>query len=159
MSKRYAISQLDELPSQPCPCGTTRRAFLDEPEKTASVHLVDIATTARAHYHREHTEIYVVLEGEGYLELDGERVPVRPMSTVTISQSRSRFFSVSAISMILCNYQPSQDTNFSQHTVVRFDLLVVPRADWTDITEQIPIHDVRQLQQWQFFLVDTQFAG
>ena len=30
------------------------------------------------------TEIYVVLEGVGEMELDGERVPVRPMSSVMI---------------------------------------------------------------------------
>ena len=30
------------------------------------------------------TEIYLVLEGEGHLELDGELVPVRPMTTVYI---------------------------------------------------------------------------
>jgi mannose-6-phosphate isomerase-like protein (cupin superfamily) len=83
-TKRYAISQLDELPRTPCPCGTARRAFGDEPEGTATIHLVDIAEDARAHYHAEHTEIYVILEGEGHLELDGELVPVRPLTTVMI---------------------------------------------------------------------------
>jgi mannose-6-phosphate isomerase-like protein (cupin superfamily) len=31
-----------------------------------------------------HTEIYLILEGEGHVELDGELVPVRPFSTVLI---------------------------------------------------------------------------
>ena len=31
-----------------------------------------------------HTEIYLVLEGEGHIELDGERYPVKPMTTVLI---------------------------------------------------------------------------
>jgi mannose-6-phosphate isomerase-like protein (cupin superfamily) len=35
-------------------------------------------------YHKTHTEIYLVLEGTGHLELDGELVPVRPFSTVLI---------------------------------------------------------------------------
>jgi mannose-6-phosphate isomerase-like protein (cupin superfamily) len=30
------------------------------------------------------TEYYVVLEGEGWLELDGERVPVKPMTAIMI---------------------------------------------------------------------------
>jgi mannose-6-phosphate isomerase-like protein (cupin superfamily) len=30
------------------------------------------------------TEIYFILEGEGHMELDGDRVPVRPMSAVFI---------------------------------------------------------------------------
>jgi mannose-6-phosphate isomerase-like protein (cupin superfamily) len=30
------------------------------------------------------TEIYFVLEGEGYMELDGERVPLKPHTSVLI---------------------------------------------------------------------------
>ncbi len=84
MSKRYAIAQLDDLPPQPCPCGTARRAFGEEPEGVATAHLVDISDEPVAHYHAQHTEIYVVLEGEGSLELDGELVPVKPLTSVMI---------------------------------------------------------------------------
>jgi mannose-6-phosphate isomerase-like protein (cupin superfamily) len=31
-----------------------------------------------------HTECYVILEGEGHLELDGELIPVRPLTAVMI---------------------------------------------------------------------------
>ena len=30
------------------------------------------------------TEIYLILEGEGHVELDGELYPVKPMSTILI---------------------------------------------------------------------------
>ena len=30
------------------------------------------------------TEIYVVLEGEGYLEADGEKIPLKPLTSVMI---------------------------------------------------------------------------
>ena len=30
------------------------------------------------------TEIYFILEGEGYLEMDGEQVPVKPMTSILI---------------------------------------------------------------------------
>ena len=30
------------------------------------------------------TEIYIVLEGEGYLEANGEIIPLKPMTTVMI---------------------------------------------------------------------------
>ena len=82
--KRYAVAQLDTLPEQPCPCGTARRAFGDEAEGTATAHLVDIADEPIAHFHKAHTEIYVILEGEGHLGLDGDLVPVRPLTTVMI---------------------------------------------------------------------------
>ena len=41
----------------------------------ATVHLTEISADSRSHYHKKMTEIYTVLEGEGYLELDGEKIP------------------------------------------------------------------------------------
>ncbi len=82
----YLISQLDEVPGVDCPCGVARRAFKDEDGATgvASAHLVDIKIDAEAHYHKQMTEIYVILEGEGHMELDGERVPVKPLTSIFI---------------------------------------------------------------------------
>lgn len=78
------IVQLDAVPSTPCPCGHARRAFTTLPGAVASVHLVDISTEAKTHYHRHMTEIYVVIEGEGEIELDGERHPIRPWTAIYI---------------------------------------------------------------------------
>lgn len=80
----YVMTQLDELPPQPCPCGSTRRAFAELPGAVASLHVVNVQADARTHYHRKMTEIYLVLEGEGEIELDGERFPVRPMTAIYI---------------------------------------------------------------------------
>jgi len=82
--QKYLVSQLDELPGQPCPCGTTRRGFAGAEGGAASAHLVEIKADAQAHYHQRMTEIYVVLEGSGELELDGARIPARPMTSVMI---------------------------------------------------------------------------
>lgn len=79
----FHFAQLDELHPVSCPCGQARRAFTDGPG-VASVHLVDILKDAKTHYHKKMHEIYLVVEGEGYLELDGEKVPVKPMSAVLI---------------------------------------------------------------------------
>ena len=67
-----------------CPCGETRRAFLDDADAVASLHIVDISLDARTHYHKRLTEIYYILEGEGEMELDGERHPVRPGDAILI---------------------------------------------------------------------------
>jgi len=80
---RFDVAQLDQLPAHACPCGSARRAFRDG-ASPASVHLVDVKVDAQTHHHRRTTEIYVVLEGEGELELDGVRVPVRPLTAVLI---------------------------------------------------------------------------
>ena len=82
--ERFEIVQLNTLDPVECPCGMTRRAFVDDPEKIASIHLVDISEDSRAHYHKKLTEIYYVLEGEGEMELDGIRYPVGPGSSILI---------------------------------------------------------------------------
>ena len=50
----------------------------------ASVHVVDIEQDSRTHYHKRMTEIYVVLEGQGQMELDGQMFPVRPLTAIYI---------------------------------------------------------------------------
>ncbi len=69
-----------------CPCGWSRRAFADVPNAPASVHRVEIEIDAQTHYHREHAEIYYILEcNDGAaIELDGERRPVGPGHAVLI---------------------------------------------------------------------------
>lgn len=83
MSRKPATAQLDEIPPRQCSCGNTRRAFTEEPGRVVSVHLLD-TTEARTHHHKLATEVYVVLEGEGYVELDGEKHDARPMSAFLI---------------------------------------------------------------------------
>lgn len=76
LGSRYSIVDMSQLPPCDCPCGTTRRAFTDDPQQIASLHLVEIKEDSQTHYHRRLTEIYYVLEGEGYLELDDQRFAV-----------------------------------------------------------------------------------
>ena len=82
--KNYKIAQMDEIAPVPCPCGQTRRAFTEPDNAIATLHMVDIQTDAQTHYHKKLTEIYLVLEGEGHMELDGELVPVKPLSAIFI---------------------------------------------------------------------------
>ncbi len=69
-----------------CPCGWARRAFADVPDAPASLHRVEIEADARAHYHRDHAEIYYVLDcsAGAAVELDGTRVAVGPGVAVMI---------------------------------------------------------------------------
>lgn len=82
--KLYKIVDTKSLEPVPCPCGSTRRAFTDEPDKIASLHVVDISEDAKTHYHKKLTEIYYILEGEGQMELDGVRFDVRPGTSILI---------------------------------------------------------------------------
>ena len=84
MGERFHIAQIAELPGVECPCGETRRAFVEESDGVASMHVVEISADARTHYHKRLTEIYYILEGTGEMELDGERHPVRPGDAILI---------------------------------------------------------------------------
>jgi len=80
----FEVAHFDEIEAVKCPCGFAQRAFALPDNETATLHIVEIQADARVHYHKEHTEIYLVLEGAGYMELDGERVAVKPFSTILI---------------------------------------------------------------------------
>ena len=80
----YSIAHLDDIAAVKCPCGFSKRAFATPDNQVATIHLVDIQEDAQTHYHKKLTEIYLVLEGTGFMELDGELHPVKPMSTIMI---------------------------------------------------------------------------
>ncbi len=86
LSSGACVADLAALAPVRCPCGWARRAFGDLPDAPASMHLVDIDVDARTHYHREHTEIYYILECEpgSAVELDGRRESVGPGHAVLI---------------------------------------------------------------------------
>jgi len=78
-TKGYIVTHLDEVEPVPCPCGMSRRAFVQPDNDVATLHVVDISTDAKTHYHKKLTEIYYILEteGEAFMELDtgGTRTP------------------------------------------------------------------------------------
>ena len=74
----YLVAHYDEIEPADCPCGWSRRAFLVPDNQVASMHVVSIKRDSRTHYHKKLTELYYVLEGEGLLEADGDRVPLEP---------------------------------------------------------------------------------
>jgi len=80
----YIIAQLDDIEPIKCPCGFSRRAFVDPDNPVATMHIVDIEKDAKTHYHKKLTEVYLILEGEGFMELDGQMVPVKPFTAIFI---------------------------------------------------------------------------
>ncbi len=80
----YLIEHLDQIDAITCPCGFTRRAFVSPDNDVATLHLLEVQADARVHYHKTLTEIYLILEGEGHMELDGEVVPVKPLTGIMI---------------------------------------------------------------------------
>ena len=80
----HVIERFDEIDVESCPCGYTQRAFVGPDNPVATLHIVEITEDAKVHYHKKLTEIYLILEGNGSLELDGKLVPVRPLTAIFI---------------------------------------------------------------------------
>lgn len=82
----YELADFTKIDAVPCPCGESKRAFLDSPNAPASIHIVEISEEARTHYHKGFTEIYLILEtnGDAFMELDGKKIPVEPMTSILI---------------------------------------------------------------------------
>ena len=83
-SDRYELVRIRDIEPTPCPCGQARRAFVNDPDKVASLHVVDIKKDSETHYHKRMTEIYYILEGSGQMELDGKLFPVEPGDSILI---------------------------------------------------------------------------
>ena len=84
IAPNYQIARLADIEPTPCPCGQARRAFMNDENEVASMHLVEIKQDSETHFHRRTTELYYVLEGEGHIELDGETHPLAPGTAVLI---------------------------------------------------------------------------
>lgn len=79
----YVAKDPDDARVVPCPCGESRRYFTREDGPTANVHITHIQDSRR-HYHRKTAEFYLVIEGEGTLEVGGDEVPLRPGTSIFI---------------------------------------------------------------------------
>ena len=85
-TSHFEIAHFDDIEGVPCPCVISKRAFFNPDNQTATVHRVDISIDAQTHYHKKITEFYLILEMEegAYMELDGEKHAVQPMTTIMI---------------------------------------------------------------------------
>ena len=88
----YELIDFTQIPGVECPCGTARRAFMDEEDFPGTLHVTEISLDAQIHYHKKLTEIYYFLEcGEGaQMQLDDEKIDVRPGSCILIRPGTPR---------------------------------------------------------------------
>ena len=110
----YMVADLEKIDPVPCPCGQARRAFAEPDNDVATLHVVDIKTDSEVHYHKTMTEIYLVLEGEGFMELDGEKIPVKPMTSIFIKPG--------------CRHRAVGNLRIVNIPIPAFD----PADEWTD---------------------------
>lgn len=85
-TKRYEIADFANIDPVNCPCGRARRAFADVEDFPGTIHVTEISTDARIHYHRRLTETYYFLDcgPDARMQLDGEIIDVHPGMCVMI---------------------------------------------------------------------------
>ena len=82
----FEVVDFNEIEGVPCPCGSARRAFADVDDLPATVHVTEISSDAKLHYHKQLTETYYFLEcGPGArMQLDDQLIDVRPGMSIMI---------------------------------------------------------------------------
>jgi mannose-6-phosphate isomerase-like protein (cupin superfamily) len=83
MSKGYLVRHIDDVEPVPCPCGSSTRPITIKDTPLVNFHVTHIQDSVK-HYHKEVTEVYYILEGSGFMELNDETVPLRPGLVILI---------------------------------------------------------------------------
>jgi len=81
---QWIVRHQSEAPTVPCPCGSSTRILTRaDGQQAINLHVTHIRDS-KLHYHKNCTEAYYILEGQGKMELDGETVELRPGTVVFI---------------------------------------------------------------------------
>ena len=102
----YSVRRSEDAPTVPCPCGQSTRIVTAADGLGCSFHVTEIRDSVR-HYHRRCAEVYYVLKGSGFMDLDGETVAVEPGTVVTIQPgTRHRLWSEGGVRTIVVAVPP-----------------------------------------------------
>lgn len=85
-TRNYEIADFANIAGVPCPCGTARRAFAEVADYPGTIHVTEISTEAKLHYHKRLTETYYFLEcdADARMQLDDELIAVKPGMCILI---------------------------------------------------------------------------
>lgn len=97
----YLVRRLAEAPTIPCPCGQSTRPLTRADNPVCNLHVTRITDSVR-HYHRECTEVYYILDGQGKMELNGDVIDVEPDMVIYIEPfTRHRLWSEQGVRTIV----------------------------------------------------------
>ena len=82
----FEVVDFNEIEGVSCPCGSARRAVADVDDFPATVHVTEISTDAKLHYHKRLTETYYFLECDpgAHMQLDNQFIDVHPGMSIMI---------------------------------------------------------------------------
>ena len=82
----FEVVDFNEIEGVPCPCGSARRAFSDVDDLPVTVHVTEISSDAKLHYHKQLTETYYFLECDpgARMQLEDQFIDVHPGMSIMI---------------------------------------------------------------------------
>lgn len=113
VQRGWEIADFAQIAGVPCPCGTSRRAFLEVADFPGTIHRVEISADARLHYHKRLTETYVFLhcDKDARMQLDGEVLPVQAGMCILIRPgTRHRAIGrMTVLNIVLPKFDPQDE--------------------------------------------------
>jgi mannose-6-phosphate isomerase-like protein (cupin superfamily) len=82
-AKGYIVRRPADAVTVPCPCGQSTRFVTIADTPACNFHITFIQDSVM-HYHKETTEVYYILEGQGKMELNGDTIGVEPGMVIYI---------------------------------------------------------------------------
>lgn len=82
-AKGYLVRRPVDAVTVPCPCGQSTRFITQADTPACNFHITFIQDSVK-HYHKETTEVYYILEGQGKLELGDDVVEIEPGMVIYI---------------------------------------------------------------------------
>lgn len=77
------IRHVNDVPAIDCACGKSTRIITRKDTAKLNLHRT-VITDSKRHYHKETTEVYYILKGEGRMELDEKEIDLRPGQCIYI---------------------------------------------------------------------------
>jgi mannose-6-phosphate isomerase-like protein (cupin superfamily) len=112
VTRGYVVRHIDDAPTVPCACGQSTRALTHADGLACNLHVTFIKDSVK-HYHRECTEVYYILEGQGKMELNEDVIDVTPGTVVYIEPyTRHRLWSENGVRTIVVGvpaWQPDDE--------------------------------------------------
>lgn len=82
-SKGYLVRKVQDAPTVECSCGQSTRPLTADDGAKVNLHVTFITDSVK-HYHKECTEVYYILEGQGKMELNDDVIDVEPGMVIYI---------------------------------------------------------------------------
>jgi mannose-6-phosphate isomerase-like protein (cupin superfamily) len=82
-TKGYLVRRPQDAVTVPCPCGQSTRFVTRADTPVCNFHITFIQDSVR-HFHKETTEVYYILQGQGKMELNGDVVDIEPGMVIYI---------------------------------------------------------------------------